>query len=85
MAHTPHLDVLQAAVVALAAALRPDQAAVARSVLLAGVADLEGRPAFAEADAAAAGALAELLDVLALVGCYGTEIRRCSPVSDGVR
>lgn len=64
MAPNPHLDVLQAAIVALAAALQPDQATVARAVLLAGVADLEDRPGGAAEDAAAAGALAAVLTAL---------------------
>ena len=64
MAHNPRLDVLQAAVVALAAALRPEQAAYARAVLLAGVADLEDRPAGSAEDAVAAGALAAVLGAL---------------------
>lgn len=53
MRHDPRFDVLQAAIVALAAALHPDQASFARAALLAGVADLEDRPGGADEDAAA--------------------------------
>lgn len=60
------LDVLQAAVVALMAVLPPDRAATARALFLAGVADLEDRPADAAADAAAAGTVATLLGALPL-------------------
>ena len=52
------LDVLQAAVVALMATLPPDRAALARAVLLAGVA------ASGAADAAAARALAAVLGAI---------------------
>lgn len=65
MRSDPRLDVLQAAVVALAAALRPDQAVIARAVLLAGVADLQDQPVRAVDDAVAAGVLAAILDALA--------------------
>jgi hypothetical protein len=46
---------------ALAAVLHPDQAAVARSLLLAGMADLEDREGSGDADAVAAGNLAAVL------------------------
>ena len=68
MKHAPRLDVLQAAIVAVAAALHPDQASVARAVLLAGVADLEDRPGCAADDAAAAAALDAVLEVLVRIG-----------------
>lgn len=64
MHQDPRLDVLQAAVLALMATLPPDRAATARALFLAGVADLEERPADAAADAAAAGTVAALLEVL---------------------
>lgn len=64
MRSDPRLDVLQAAVVAMAAALRPDQAAVASNVLRAGVADLEDRGWPADGDAAAACCLADVLQAL---------------------
>ena len=60
----PRLDVLQAAVVALAAALRPNQALFARAMLLAAVADLEDLPVRASDDAVAAGTLTAVLDAL---------------------
>lgn len=64
MRSDPRFEALQAAVVALAVALRPEQAAVARGVLLAGVADLKDREGSGADDAAAAGILAAVLAAL---------------------
>lgn len=68
MAHTTptdaRIDVLQAAVLAMAATLEPDRAALTRALFLAAVADLERRPTSGEADAAAAGTLAAVLQSL---------------------
>lgn len=61
--------------VAIASALRPDQAAVARAVLLAGVADIEDQPVRAVDDAAAAGVLAAILDALAALPLSLTPMR----------
>lgn len=55
--------------VALLATVPPERAATARALFLAGVADLEDRPADAAADAAAAGTVAALLGALPLGPC----------------
>jgi hypothetical protein len=58
-------DALQAALIALAAALTPERARFARRVFLAGVADLEDRHARDHAaDAAMAGVIAAMLAAL---------------------
>ena len=64
MRSDPRLDVLQATVGALAVALRPDQAAVARAVLLAGLADPEEQVGGGADHAAAAGTMSTILGAL---------------------
>ena len=58
-------DVVQAAVIALIATLPPDRTDLTRTLILAGVADLDERHASGTADAAAAGTLAAVLGSLA--------------------
>lgn len=59
------LDVLQAAVIALAASLPPERADLARRMFAAAVADLDDRlERDAEADAAASGVVAAVLATL---------------------
>ena len=68
MPRTPtdaRLDVVQAAVIALIATLPPDRTDLTRTLILAGVADLDERHASGTADAAAAGTLAAVLGSLA--------------------
>ena len=71
MSRTPtdaRLDVLQAAVMALIATLPPARADLTRTLILAGVADLDDQHASGTADAAAAGTLAAVLAALVRIG-----------------